>query len=51
MAAGSFVYFYNGNSFVRAEVNPKFEDLIYFTNDSATVQLPPSLLLPLFLSV
>lgn len=32
--------------FVRAEINPEFEDIIYFTNGSATVQLPPYLLLP-----
>ncbi|HXV97014.1 MAG TPA: spermidine synthase, partial [Anaerolineae bacterium] len=38
--------------FVRAEVNPKFEDLIYFTNDSATLRLPPYILLPfIFISV
>jgi SAM-dependent methyltransferase len=32
--------------FVRAEVNSEFEDLIYFTSGSATVQLPPYILLP-----
>jgi spermidine synthase len=38
--------------FVRAEINPQFEDLIYFTSGSATVQLPPYILLPfIFISV
>jgi hypothetical protein len=38
--------------FVRAEINPEFEDLIYFTSGSTTVQLPPYLLLPfIFISV
>ncbi len=32
--------------FVRAEINPEFEELIYFTSGSGTVQLPPYLLLP-----
>lgn len=32
--------------FVRAEINPEFEDFIYFTSGSATVQLPPYILLP-----
>jgi spermidine synthase len=32
--------------FVRAEVNSEFEDFIYFTSGSATVQLPPYILLP-----
>lgn len=38
--------------FVRAEVNPQVENLIFFTGDSATVQLPPYILLPfIFISV
>jgi spermidine synthase len=38
--------------FVRAEINPQFEDFIYFTNSSTTVQLSPYLLLPfIFINV
>jgi spermidine synthase len=33
--------------FLRAEVNPEFENYIYFTSGSGTMQLPPYVLLPI----
>lgn len=39
--------FLSGILFVRADINPQFEDYIYFTSGEGTVQLPPYVLLPI----
>lgn len=42
--------FLSGILFVRADINPQFEDFIYFTSGEGIVRLPPYILLPVIFS-